>query len=160
MSGSACHDNGFNSVPDPRPTDIEAERFELPAANDRLVCRIIATDGTWHRPFTTLDLAALQALFDPEEIFTAVQGEQGIEWHCREAFDLIDGSDVTKREWIGNMVPGAAATGMAETIGETILLAEQGETFFLSTREIWVKPGAMALAIDNDQSAFRLDALG
>lgn len=58
------------------------------------------------------------------------------------------------------MVPGAAATGMAETIGETILLAEQGETFFLSTREIWVKPGAMALAIDNDQSAFRLDALG
>lgn len=160
VSGSACHDNGFNSVADPRPTDIEAERFELPAANDRLVCRIIATDGTWHRPFTTLDLAALQALFDPEEIFTAVEGEQGIEWHCREAFDLIDGSDVTKREWIGNMVPGAAATGMAETIGETILLAEQGETFFLSTREIWVKPGAMALAIDNDQSAFRLDALG
>ena len=49
---------------------------------------------------------------------------------------------------------------MAETIGETILLAEQGETFFLSTREIWVKPGAMALAIDNDKSAFRLDALG
>ena len=59
-----------------------------------------------------------------------------------------------------SMAAFATATGMAETIGETILLAEQGETFFLSTREIWVKPGAMALAIDNDQSAFRLDALG
>lgn len=25
-------------------------------------------------------------------------------------------------------------------------------------REIWVKPGALALAVDNDQAAFRLDA--
>ena len=99
-------------------------------------------------------------MFDPEEIFHTVETEQGLAWRCREAFDLVDGSDVTKREWIGNMVPGAAATGMAETIGETILLAEQGETFFLSSREIWVKPGAIALSVDNDQSAFRLDAMG
>ena len=160
VSGSACHDNGFNSVADPRDHTLEADEPSLPAPTDRLVCRIIATDGTWHRPFTTLDLAALQALFDPEEIFHTVETEQGLAWRCREAFDLVDGSDVTKREWIGNMVPGAAATGMAETIGETILLAEQGETFFLSSREIWVKPGAIALSVDNDQSAFRLDAMG
>jgi hypothetical protein len=97
-----------------------------------------ALDGTWHRPFTTLELAALQSLFDPEEIFG-------------EAFDLVGGSDATKREWIGNAVPIAAARGMAETIGETLLLAEAGETFMLSSREIWVKPLALALAVDPRQ---------
>ena len=121
---------------------------------DRLVCRIVALDNTWHRPFTTLDLASLQSLFDPEELFYQDEGV----WRCRQDFDLVGGSDVMKREWIGNAVPGAAATGMAETIGETILLAEQGETFFLSSREIWVKPGALALAVDNNQAAFAMDA--
>lgn len=29
--------------------------------------RIRSLDGTWHRPFTTLELAALQSLVDPEE---------------------------------------------------------------------------------------------
>lgn len=153
VSGSACHDNGFNSVADPREAEVEAEAVALPEPNDRLTCRIIALDGTWHRPFTTLDLASLQSLFDPEELFYQADGI----WHCREAFDLVDGSDVTKREWIGNAVPGAAATGMAETIGETILLAEQGESFFLSSREIWAKPGALALSVNNDQVAFALD---
>ncbi|GAB7553160.1 hypothetical protein NRB_26660 [Novosphingobium sp. 11B] len=157
VSGSACHDNGFNSVADPREVGFDCEPILLPKPEDRLVCRIISTDGTWHRPFTTLDLASLQALFDPEEIFYQEETEFGLEWRCRTPFDLIGGSDVTKREWIGNMVPGAAATGMAETIGETLILADMGESFFLSTREIWAKPGALALAIDNDQAAFRID---
>ena len=140
VSGSACYDNGFNSVADPRapePEEIEA----LPAPGDRLVCRIIARDNTWHRPFTTLELAALQSLFDPEEVF-----------------DLDDGSDATKREWIGNAVPSLAARGMAEEIGEALLLAELGETFTLSSKAIWVKPFAMALAVDGDQVAFQMDA--
>lgn len=156
VSGSACHDNGFNSVADPREVDLDVEPIALPGANDRLICRIIATDNTWHRPFTTLDLGALQSLFDPEEIFFF----ENDAWQSRMAFDLVGGSDVTKREWIGNMVPGDAATGMAETIGEAILLADQGETFFLDSRQIWVKPGALALAVDNDQIAFRMDADG
>lgn len=160
VSGSACHDNGYNSVADPREAIFETTPIELPKAEDRLVCRIVATDGTWHRPFTTLDLSALQALFDPEEIFSREETETGEVWRCRQLFDLVDGSDVTKREWIGNMVPGASARGMAETIGETILLAQQGESFFLSSREIWVKPGALALAVDNDQAAFHLDNQG
>lgn len=157
VSGSACHDNGFNSVADPREVIFDCEPILLPKPDDRLVCRIVSTDGTWHRPFTTLDLASLQALFDPEEIFFQVETEYGLEWRCHTPFDLMGGSDVTKREWIGNMVPGAAATGMAETIGETLILADLGESFFLSTREIWAKPGALALAIDNDQAAFRMD---
>jgi site-specific DNA-cytosine methylase len=156
VSGSACHDNGFNSVADPRlisGASDEVEKIKLPAPEDRLVCRIISTDQTWHRPFTTLDLAALQSLFDPEEAF----GYEGGLWFARTGFDLDAKSDVTKREWIGNAVPGAAATGMAETIGETIILARIGETVLLSPREIWVKPAALALAIDNDQAAFWID---
>lgn len=58
VSGSAAHDNGRWSVADPRP---------MPAPADKLVCRIRALDGTWHQPFTTLELAALQSLVDPEE---------------------------------------------------------------------------------------------
>lgn len=157
VSGSACHDNGFNSVADPRPAEFESDVIALPDLNDRLVCRIIATDNTWHRPFTSLDLAALQACFDPEEIFQQIDTPSGPQWHCATPFDLVDGSDVTKREWIGNMVPGAAATGIAETIGETILLADMGESFFLSSREIWAKPGALALSVNNEQTAFEMD---
>lgn len=126
----AKHDRGNWSVADPRDQEGEpAER--LPRPNDRLVARIIARDGTWHRPFTTLELAALQSIFDPGEIF-----------------DLEGGSDQMKREWIGNAVPSAAARGMAETIGETLLLADSGETFTLSSRDIWVKPLALALSVD------------
>jgi hypothetical protein len=130
VPGYAKYDRGKWSVADPRPQASEAMPA-LPAPNDRMVARIISLDGTWHRPFTTLELAALQSLFDPSEIF-----------------ELEGGSDQMKREWIGNAVPSAAARGMAETIGETLLLADMGETFTLSSREIWVKPLALALAVD------------
>lgn len=157
IPGHAKNNNGSWSVADPREAAMPGEPILLPKADDRLVCRIIAQDGTWHRPFTTLDLGALQALFDPEEIFYQEQTEFGLEWRCRTPFDLEQGSDVTKREWIGNMVPGDAATGMAETIGEALILADMGESFFLSTREIWVKPGALALSIDGNQQAFDME---
>lgn len=135
----AKNNNGPWSVADPR--EPEPEPIEtLPSPTDRLVCRIIAQDETWHRPFTTLELAALQSLFDPEEIF-----------------DLDGGSDATKREWIGNAVPSLAAKGMAEEIGEALLLAKMGETFTLSSKAIWVSPVAFALAVNNDQVAFTMD---
>lgn len=142
----AKHDRGNWSVADPR--DQEGDPVEnLPKPNERLVARIIARDGTWHRPFTTLELAALQSLFDPSLVF---QRENGV-WRMAEEFDLVGGSDQVKREWIGNAVPSAAARGMAETIGETLLLADMGETFVLSERAIWVKPLALALAVDSRQ---------
>src|SRR3546814_19554640 len=88
---------------------MDAEFAALPDPKDRLVCRIIATDNTWHRPFTTLDLASLQALFDPEEAFGC---ENGV-WFARTGFALEASSDVAKRECIGNAVPGDAAHGKA-----------------------------------------------
>ncbi len=120
VSASARHDNGRWSVADPR----------MPAANDRLTCIIKSLDGTWHRPFTTLELAALQSLVDPEEQL------------------ILDGlSDSDWRERIGNAVPPAAAEAIAGVMGTTLLLAEQGETFMLSNTPIWVRPVAVALSV-------------
>lgn len=154
VSASGCYDNGRNSVADPREVDLDVEPVPLPAAKERLVCRIVSLDETWHRPFTTLELAALQSIVDPEEAFEQLAGNV---WRARISVDLAATSDATKREWIGNAVPSAASKAMAETIGETLLLAGMGETFTLSTREIWVKPLALALAVDTDQLAVRMD---
>lgn len=158
VSASACHDNGSWSVADPRcvPADVAVHRGAwnvgthfggdvpgsvpvLPAANDKLVCRIIAEDGTWHRPFTTLELAALQSIYDPDDYSEAE--ERG------EVF-LMDGtSDSAHRERIGNAVPRKAAKAMAEEIGRAILLSRVGESFQLSSTPIWVRPIATALAV-------------
>ncbi|HBO9690106.1 TPA: DNA cytosine methyltransferase [Pseudomonas aeruginosa] len=120
VSASARYDNGRWSVADPR----------MPAANDRLTCIIQSLDGTWHRPFTTLELAALQSLVDPEDQL------------------VLDGlSDSDWRERIGNAVPPAAAEAIAGVMGTTLLLAEQGETFMLSNTPIWVRPVAVALSV-------------
>jgi site-specific DNA-cytosine methylase len=82
VTGCARHDNGWNSVADPR----------LPEPTDKLVCVIRSLDGTWHRPFTTLELAAIQSLVDPEEYLE------------------LDGlSDSAWRERIGNAVPPDSA---------------------------------------------------
>lgn len=149
VPGYAKYDRGSWSVADPREPD-SVPIAALPKASERLVARIIARDGTWHRPFTTLDLAALQSLFDPTLVFECVAGV----WRMARDFHLEGGSDQVKREWIGNAVPSDAARGMAETIGETLLLAFLGETFTLSTREIWVKPLALALSVDPAQRLF------
>ena len=120
VSAAAGHDNGRWSIADPR----------LPAGDQKLVARIVAEDGTWHRPFTTLELAALQSLVDPEEQIA------------------LDGlSDSAWRERIGNAVPPQAAEAIAHVMGTTLLLAWSGETFLLSAQPIWVQPIAVALAI-------------
>ncbi|MCZ4315129.1 DNA cytosine methyltransferase [Comamonadaceae bacterium G21597-S1] len=121
VSASAGHDSGRWSVADPRA---------MPGPADKLVCRIRALDGTWHRPFTTLELAALQSLVDPEELLE------------------LDGlSDQAWRERIGNAVPSDAAQAIAEVMGETLLLAWSGETFRLSAKPIWVRQVAVALSV-------------
>lgn len=120
VSSSACHDNGRWSVADPR----------LPQASDKLVARIRAIDGTWHRPFTTLELATLQSLVEPEE-----------------QLELDGLSDSDWRERIGNAVPPAAAEAIASQMYQTLLLAWTGETFLLSSSPIWVRPVAVALSV-------------
>lgn len=120
VSASACHDNGPWSVADPR----------MPMEADKLVARIRSLDGTWHRPFTTLELAALQSLVDPEE-----------------QLELDGLSDSAWRERIGNAVPPDAAEAIASEMGRTLLLAWSGETFALSASPIWVRPIAIAISV-------------
>lgn len=120
VSASAKQDNGRWSVADPR----------MPESNDRLTCVIESLDGTWHRPFTTLELAALQSLVEPEE-----------------QFELDGLSDQAWRERIGNAVPPAAAEAIAHVMGTTLLLAAAGETFMLNAMPIWVRPVAVGLSV-------------
>jgi site-specific DNA-cytosine methylase len=126
VTGSGQHDNGRWSVADPR--EAVSNCYGLPEPGDRLVAVIRALDGTWHRPFTTLELASIQSLVDPEEVVE---------------FDGL--SDSAKRERIGNAVPSEAAEAMAGTFGRTLLLAWNGETFMLSSEPIWVRNVAVGL---------------
>jgi hypothetical protein len=112
------HDNGPWSVADPR----------VPELTDRLVAVIQSLDGTWHRPFTTLELAALQGLVDPEE-----------------HLELEGLSDASWRERIGNAVPPPAARAIAGMMGEVLLLTWSGETFSMGNTPIWVRPAVAAL---------------
>lgn len=149
VTGAGQHDNGFNSVADRRvsknSTSQEGEDFDatLPAPNDKVVCVIRSIDGTWHRPFTTLECAALQSMFDPEKYFTSPE----------DYWDLHGMSDSAKRERIGNAVPRASAKGMASAIYLCLLNAMNGETFTLSSQPIWVQPVALALAAAQARSA-------
>lgn len=118
VSSSACHDNGRWSVADPR----------MPAADEKLIAVIRSLDGTWHRPFTTLELAALQGLVDPEE-----------------QLELDGLSDQAWRERIGNAVPAPAAQAIASEMGRTLLLAWTGGTLPLALTPIWVRPVAVAM---------------
>jgi site-specific DNA-cytosine methylase len=152
VSGHATHDNGRWTVADPRVGQFEgAGPQSLPLPAERLVARIVALDETWHRPFTTLELAALQSIVDPDEAFGI---DQEGRWFCRFNFELVGGSDADKREWIGNAVPSDSAEAMFGVMGETLLRADLGETFTLDSRAIWADPYKRALMIDPRQDFF------
>jgi site-specific DNA-cytosine methylase len=109
VTGHASHDNGAHSVADPR--------------NPKEKCNpwIWSLDGTRHRPFTTLEHAALQG-YPIEEILGLRMG----------------GSDSQIREHIGNGVPVSAAQSTASTMLQTLLQAAVGQSFSLSAAPIWV----------------------
>jgi hypothetical protein len=100
----------------------------MPEPRENLVAVIQALDGTWHRPFTTLELAALQGLVDVEE-----------------QLELDGLSDMHWRERIGNAVPPPAAQAIAGVMGQVLLLTWAGETFAMGSTPIWVRPVAAAL---------------
>lgn len=134
--------NGAYAVADPR----------MPRQNDKLVALIRSLDGTWHRPFTTLELAALQSLVSPEELWSA---DPKVQREIRDAnpllcrvFELDGQNDSAWRERIGNAVPPDAAEAIGNMMGQTLLLAWSGETFVLSSTPIWVRPVAVALSVE------------
>lgn len=130
IASAANCDNGKWSVADPR----------IPAPNQKLLAVIRALDGTWHPPFTTLELASLQSLVDPEDFL-----------------ELSGLSDSAWRERIGNAVPPAAAEAIASVMGTTLLLAWAGTTFALGSSPIWVKSMAIALSVDRPNESISVD---
>lgn len=132
VTGKAKQDTGRWSVADPRDHALDTG-LELPAATDRGAWVIRALDDTWHRPFTTLELAALQGLVDPETHRLELEGASDSGW----------------RERIGNAVPALAAAAIAGVMGRTLLLAWAGETFVIDACPVWVRPIAIAAAVDS-----------
>jgi site-specific DNA-cytosine methylase len=118
--GSADVHAGAAAVADPRiPADTDCP--DPPPV-------IVAEDGTWHRPLTPLELAALQGL----------------------PMRMPDGRPLTlagrrKGAWlerIGNAVPVGAAQAIAETIGRSLLAVDAGMSFILGGEGVWVEERA------------------
>lgn len=130
VTSRSAPSNGRFAVADPRPMGGEPIDA-VPAARDRGVWVIRALDGTWHRPFTTLELAALQGFVDP-----------------KRGFELPGDSHSRWRLWIGNAVPPPSATAVFSAIGHALLLAWSGETFALGSTPVWVRPFATAVSLD------------
>ncbi|MDT8901861.1 DNA cytosine methyltransferase [Anaeroselena agilis] len=102
------------SVADPR----------IPGDKESGVWVIIAEDGTWHRPLTTLELAALQGF--P----LTVNGKPLV---------LAGKSDARWREAIGNAVPPPAARAIGDQILTCLLASEKGDYFDLTAGGVWVR---------------------
>lgn len=137
--GHATLQNWPAAVADPRGAGIQIGRVvetpdgpvvvgvDLDVADPRPMDRppiILAADGTWHRPMTTLELAALQAL--PTRL--------GNNWL------VLDGRNHgSHRERIGNAVPVDTAEAIA-TSALTCLLSSDAGAVTLGGEAVWVEP--------------------
>jgi len=129
VTGHGQIDNGSFAVADPRLPDAPPVMIiGDPRKPPPRVPVIIAEDGTWHRPLTTLELAALQGL--P----TTWRGNP---------LKLDGDSSSAWRERIGNAVPPPAGKAIAERMLLTLVQADTN-TFQLSGVEtsVWVEPEA------------------
>lgn len=111
--GSADVHAGTSAVADPRiPDDHEQGNWV-----------IIALDGTWHRPLTTLELAVLQGFpaILPDGNPLVLAGRSNARW----------------RERIGNAVPPPAAKAIAAQILNALLVSSEND-WVLGNTGLWV----------------------
>jgi len=85
---------------------------------------IVAADGTWHRPLTTLELAALQG-------FPTTVNGQPLVLHGKHTSHW--------RERIGNAVPAPAAQAIAERMLVALLQSVLGAFALDSGHDVWVE---------------------
>jgi site-specific DNA-cytosine methylase len=125
ITGSASIDNGAAAVADPRINPDVADLLALnPDKAPPFTPVIIAPDGTWHRPLTTLELAALQGF--PTEI-------------DGKPLQLAGDGHTRWREAIGNAVPPPAAMAVAGQFLRSLLIAKVGGAAVENT-SYWVSP--------------------
>src|SRR5690606_20996934 len=119
--GNLQHDNGRAAVADPRIAELEPPSD--PRRPPSWLPVIVAADGTWHRPLTTLELAALQGF--PTE----VAGDPLV----------LDGRSHTAwRQRIGDAIPPPAAMAVAEQMLDALLSSRLG-IWRLRAEPVWVR---------------------
>ncbi len=135
IAGTSAVGCGAYAVAEPRLDDLALglravtdEELAAAAATPRkpppFLPVIVAEDGTWHRPMTTLELAALQGL--------PTQLDDG-------PLDLAGGAVSRWRERIGNAVPCPTARAIAEQMLVTLAHGAL-ETFALcGGSPVWVR---------------------
>jgi site-specific DNA-cytosine methylase len=130
ITGHHKVDNATACVADPRVTTPDAAEWlgsiDWSRENRRALERapvLIARDGTWHRPFTLLDLAVLQDM--PWQI-------------DGEPLDLSGRWLGKIRRRIGNAIPVGAMTAVATKMLVTLLGSDMG-AFSLSGDAVWVE---------------------
>jgi site-specific DNA-cytosine methylase len=143
VTGRTNANNGRFSVADPRVAARPAVGSPASMADfDRLIAAwdgdpkksppfvpvIIAADGTWHRPMTTLELASLQGL--PVEL-------------DRQPLKLAGRAVSRWRERIGNAVPVQTATAIARQMLVALTEASLG-CDSLGVEPVWVNPAQPA----------------
>jgi site-specific DNA-cytosine methylase len=123
--GASRPDKG-QAVADPRVPQIVGDTLiDLNAR--RCDAIIVAADGTWHRPLTTLELAALQGfdVGDAERGWLVLPGKNNGRW----------------REWIGNAVPPPSAREIARQCLLTLHAAGVGGFRPITSQDKpWVSP--------------------
>lgn len=118
-NASVTSGNASAAVADPR----------IPEATEAGTWIIVALDGTWHRPLTTLELAVLQGL--PTHLPTG------------QPLALAGNSQARWRERIGNAVPVPAAEAVATTMLRTLMGAKIGQwVWSIYCTAVWVRLGA------------------
>lgn len=122
VSGNLRVDNGKAAVADPRVEHAVGMWPEQLKSKPHGLLVIVAPDGTWHRPLSTLELAALQGF--PTTV-------------ADEPLVLAGKSHTRWRQAIGDAIPPPAARAVCEQILEA-LVASDTNTFRLSAQEIWV----------------------
>jgi hypothetical protein len=119
-----CHDNAAGSVADPRVPSIVGPALNI---NSRTPSHMVieAADGTWHRPMTTLELAALQGF--------PVRDEKTGGWL------VFDGDNHDQyREWIGDAIPVDTAEAMVRAAIATLQGTRDGFRL-VGDGGIWVR---------------------
>jgi len=125
ITGSMQVDNGFAAVADPR---IERALRECPDP----VPVVLAADGTWHRPLTTLELAVLQGL--PP----VLDGKPLV---------LSGTNDAVWREHIGNGTPVQTFEAVARSMLLTLANAEATGFSLAGSGSVWVRERALSAAV-------------
>lgn len=134
ITGSDRPGSGAPAVADPRsPSELPA--LVLPSLDDRGIWTIQALDGTWHRPMSVLERAALQGLVDAESIERFSEAVRGL---------TVSGVS----ELVGNAIPPPAMAETLRAAGLAILLSRAGETWALGATPAWVAPLARGVLLD------------